>query len=86
MSEDEKEVKPVIKKAPKAKVKKEVRFDTGCLPLDEKAKFTLTRSQRAALKPKGKSIESVKEVMTGKELNAAMKAIKANAISLGINK
>lgn len=82
---EEKEA-PKVKKAPKVKAKKEVRFDTGCKKLDEKAKYKLSLSQRAMLKPKGKSISTVKEEMTGKELNAAMAKIKANAVSLGILK
>ena len=88
MAEETQIAKKAIKTkpAPKPKKKEEVRHDTGCCGLDEKAKFTLTRSQRSALKKKGDSIESIKEVMTGTELNAAMARIKANAISLGITK
>lgn len=77
---------PKVKAAPKAKVKKEIRFDTGCKKLDEKAKYKLTRAQRAMLKPKGVSVSTIKEEMTGKELNEAMAKIKANAVSLGIVK
>ena len=84
----EKKIKPApkVKAAPKATVKKEVRFDTGCKTLDEKEKYKLTLAQRAMLKPKGVSISTVKEEMTGKELNEAMAKIKANAVSLGIVK
>jgi hypothetical protein len=77
---------PKIKAAKKAPVKKEIRFDTGCKKLDEKGKYNLTLAQRAMLKPKGVSISTIKEEMTGKELNEAMFKIKANAVSLGIVK
>ena len=86
MAEKKTKATPKTKPAPMAKEKKEVRFDTGCVKLDEKKTYTLNLAQRAMLKPKGKSISTIKEEMTGKELNEAMAKIKANAVSMGIIK
>lgn len=86
MAEKKTKAAPKTKPAPKAKEKQEVRFDTGCVKLDEKKTYALNLAQRAMLKPKGKSISTVKEEMTGKELNEAMAKIKANAVSMGIIK
>lgn len=54
--------------------------------LDPKKKYTLTRSQRSALKPKGKSVSDIKSEYTGAELMKLLKGIKTNPASFGIEK
>lgn len=74
MSEEEKEAPTVkVKKAPRKKaVKKDEQefMPLGRAPYPEKNKYKLTRNQMATLAGKGKSISTVKEIWTGKELNA----------------
>ena len=77
----------VIKTKPAPKPKKKVDPKvTGCLPLEDGKVYKLKLRQRAALKPKGVSIDTIPVEMTGKDLNIAMKRIKANYVTLGIEK
>ena len=76
-----------IKTKPAPKPKKKVDPEvTGCSKLDDGKTYELKLRQRAALKPKGVSIDTIPKRMTGKELNAAMKRVKANHVSMGIEK
>jgi len=80
-----KKPKVVKKSAPKPKKEKAPEV-TGCKPLDDGKTYELNLRQRAALKPKGVSVDTIPKKMTGKELNAAMKRVKANYMSMGIKK